>query len=67
LCSRISIAARRNCKGLRYPSDLNHADRRLVELMIPLAKRGGRKRSVDAREALNGIHCAYLPGFTGPL
>jgi glycosyltransferase involved in cell wall biosynthesis/transposase len=39
--------------GLLYPSDLTHAERALVEPMIPLAKRGGRRREVNVREVLN--------------
>lgn len=41
--------------GLRYPSDLTDAEWALVEPLIPPAKRGGRRRSVDVREVLNGI------------
>ena len=41
--------------GMRYPSDLTDAEWALVEPMIPPTKRGGRKRSVDVREVLNGI------------
>ena len=41
--------------GLRYPSDLTDAEWALVEPLIPPAKRGGRRRTVDAREVLNGI------------
>jgi transposase len=46
-------AADRN--GLRYPSDLTDAEWAIVEPMIPPAKGGGRRRSVDVREVLNGI------------
>ena len=42
-------AARR---GLRYPSDLTDAKWALVEPLIPLAKHGGRKRTVNVREDL---------------
>ena len=42
-------------RGLRYPSDLTDAEWALVAPMIPPAKHGGRKRSVDVREVLNGI------------
>ena len=45
----------RNRKGLRYPSDLRDAEWALVEPLIPPAKRGGRKRSANMREVLNGI------------
>src|SRR6476660_7789107 len=41
--------------GLRYPSDLTDAEWAIVEAMIPPARHGGRKRSVNVREVLNGI------------
>lgn len=41
--------------GLRYPSDLSDAEWALVAALIPPAKRGGRPRTVDAREVLNAI------------
>jgi hypothetical protein len=41
--------------GLRYPSDLTDAGWALVAPFIPPAKRGGRKRTLDVREVLNGI------------
>jgi transposase len=44
-----------NRDGLRYPSDLTDAEWGLVEPLIPPAKRGGRRREVDAREVLNGL------------
>ena len=53
-------AAKRH--GLRYPSDLNDAEWALVEPLIPPAKRGGRKRSVDLREVLNGIFYVLSTG-----
>lgn len=56
-------------KGLRYPSDLTDEEWGYVEPLIPPAKRGGRKRTVNVREVLNGImyvlstgcQWAYLP------
>ncbi len=39
---------------LRYPSDLTDAEWALVEPLIPPAKRGGNKRTVDVREVVNG-------------
>ena len=42
-------------RGLRYPSDLTDAEWTLVEPFIPPAKRGGRRRTVDVREVLNGL------------
>ena len=41
--------------GLRYPSDLTDAEWLLVEPMIPPARHGGRRRSVNVREVLNAI------------
>ncbi len=41
--------------GLRYPSDLTGAEWALVEPLIPPAKRGGNKRTVDVREVVNGL------------
>jgi transposase len=52
----------RNRKGLRYPSDLTDEEWALVEPMIPPAKRGGRKRSVNLREVLNGIFYVLSTG-----
>jgi transposase len=48
--------------GLRYPSDLSDAEWALVEPFIPPAKRGGRKRTVDVREVLNGIFYVLATG-----
>jgi transposase len=42
-------------KGLRYPSDLTDAEWALAGPLIPPAKRGGRRRSVDLREVVNAI------------
>ena len=41
-------------KGLRYPSDLTDAEWTLVEPLIPPGERGGRWRTVDLREVMNG-------------
>lgn len=43
----------RSC--LRYPSDLTDAEWALVEPLIPPAKRGGGKRTVNIREVVNGL------------
>ena len=42
-------------RSLRYPSDLSDAESALVAPMVPLARRGGRRCSVDVREVLNAI------------
>ncbi|MDP4027123.1 IS5/IS1182 family transposase, partial [Methylobacterium sp. NEAU 140] len=36
-------------RGQRYPSDLTDAEWALIEPLIPPAKRGGNKRTVDLR------------------
>jgi len=40
---------------LRYPSDLTDEEWSHVAPLIPPAKRGGRKRTVDVREVVNGL------------
>ena len=42
-------------RGLRYPSDLTDAEWALIDPLIPPAKRGGRRRSVDLREVVQGL------------
>jgi transposase len=46
---------RYNRDRLRYPSDLTDAEWTLVEPMIPPAKHGGRRRTVEVREVVNGV------------
>jgi transposase len=53
-------AAERN--GLRYPSDLSDAEWAIAGPMIPPARHGGRKRSVNVREILNGIFYVLSTG-----
>ena len=40
---------------LRYPSDLTDGEWALIKPLIPPAKRGGDKRTVDIREVVNGL------------
>jgi integrase len=40
---------------LRYPSDLTDAEWAYVEPLIPPARRGGNKRTVNLREVVNGL------------
>ncbi len=47
---------------LRCPSDLTDAEWALIEPLIPPAKHGGRKRTVDVREVLNGIFYVLSTG-----
>lgn len=44
-----------NRDKLRYPSDLTDAEWAEIEPLIPPARHGGRKRSVNLREIVNGI------------
>ena len=40
---------------LRCPTDLTDAERALIAPLVPKAKRGGNKRTVDVREAVTGV------------
>jgi transposase len=46
---------RHDRKGLRYTHDLTDEEWTLVTPLIPPAKRGGNKRTVDVREIVNGL------------
>ena len=46
---------RYNRDRLRYPSDLLDDEWALIAPLIPPAKRGGRRRSVNVREVINGL------------
>ena len=48
--------------GLRYPSDLTDEEWAIVGPMIPPARHGGRKRSVNVREVLNAIFYVLWTG-----
>ncbi len=47
--------ARYDRSKLRYPSDRTDAEWALIAPVIPRAKRGGGKRTVDLREVVNGL------------
>ena len=47
--------ARYDRSRLRYPSDLTEAEWGLIGPLIPPAKRGGGKRTVNIREVINGL------------
>src|SRR5438270_12080220 len=47
--------ARYDRRGLRYPSDLTDEEWILIGPLIPPAKRGGNKRTVDVRSVVNGV------------
>lgn len=48
--------------GLRYPSDLTDEEWALVEPLISSAKRGGRWRTVNIGEVLNGVFYMLMTG-----
>jgi len=54
------VAARR--VGQRYDSDLTDEEWALCEPLIPPAKRGGGKRTVNIREVINGIFYVLWTG-----
>ena len=54
------IAADR--RSLRYASDISDAEWALVAPLIPPARRGGRRRSIDERGVLNAIFCGLATG-----
>ena len=47
--------ARYNRDQLRYPSDVTAEEWEQLAALIPPARRGGCKRTVDIREVLNGL------------
>ena len=47
--------ARYDRSGLRYPSDLTDEEWAIIGPLIPPAKRGGNKRTVDVRAVVNGL------------
>src|SRR5215467_4916927 len=46
---------RYNLDHLRYPSDVTEEEWAQIAPLIPPARRGGRKRSVNIREVFNGL------------
>ena len=42
-------------RGLRYPSDLTDAEWSLLAPLIPPARHGGRRRTVDVRAVIDGL------------
>jgi transposase len=42
-------------RKLRYPSDLTDEEWAVIQPLIPPAKSGGNKRTVDEREIVNGV------------
>ena len=47
--------ARYDRSRLRYPSDLTDEEWAIIAPLIPRAKRGGNKRTVDVRAVVNGV------------
>lgn len=61
-CGRTYIAGRRSGRVCAIRATWSEAEWRLVEPLIPPAKRGGRKRSINVREVLNGIFYVLSTG-----
>jgi transposase len=51
----IQNRARYNRDQLRYPSDVTDEEWAEIAPLIPPARRGGRKRTVNIREVVNGL------------
>src|SRR5262249_28082152 len=47
--------ARYKRDNLRYPSDVTEEEWAVIAPLIPPARRGGRKRTVNMREVFNGV------------
>lgn len=45
---------------LRYPSDPTDEEWAIIGVLIPEAKKGGNKRTLNVREVVNGV--MYIPG-----
>lgn len=52
---RVENRERYNRDQLRYPSDVTEEEWAEVASLIPPARRGGRKRTVNIREVFNGL------------
>jgi putative transposase len=50
-------------EGKRYPSDLTDDEWAILEPLIPAPRLGGRHRSVDMREVVNGIFYVLRGGI----
>jgi transposase len=50
---------------LRYPSDLTDEEWSLIGPLIPSAKKGGNKRTVDGRAVVNGVMYILAPAVSG--
>jgi transposase len=48
--------------GLRYPSDVTDEEWNLIERIIPPAKRGGNKRTIDIRRVVDGLMYVLTTG-----
>jgi transposase len=57
--------ARYNRDELRYPSDVTEEEWAEIAPLIPPARRGGRKRSVNIREVFNGLRYVLGTGCQG--
>jgi transposase len=49
-------------RGLRYPSNVTDQEWALIEQIIPPAKRGGNKRTIDIRRVVDGLMYVLTTG-----
>ena len=49
-------------RGLRYPSDMTEAEWQLIEVFVPPARHGGRKREANVRVVVNTIFYVLSTG-----
>jgi transposase len=61
----IKNRARYNRDQLRYPSEVTEEEWQQLAALIPSARRGGRKRTVNIREVLNGLLYVLSTGCQG--
>ena len=54
--------ARYDRSRLRYPSDVTDQEWALIRPLIPPAKKGGNKRTVDIRQVVNGVMYVLTTG-----
>lgn len=58
----IANRARYNRDQLRYPSDVTDAEWAVIAPLIPPARRGGCKRTVNIRDVFNGVRYLLSSG-----
>jgi transposase len=60
---RVENRERYNRDQLRYPSEVTAEEWAEVASLMPPARRGGRKRTVNSREVFNGLRYGLSSGW----